>query len=586
MKNKKHGPTDREVEAPARDVSTFGVYMDHVPAAFAVTHGEQHTLIYANAEFRSLIASDGRSVVGRPIADAFAIEDRTGLVALLDRAFHTGVVARDRRIEPVDEKALRLSCTVWPDLNGTGKAEHLVIELRVATQEELTVNLQREVAERLLMSALREQDAADVAEASRRGAAFLAAESRRLADSLDEDATLAAMAGMSLPNFGDWCIVDTLDEDDRMRRLTIIHPDPAKQTLIDELEGRWVPMTGDRFGLPAALHDARPTVIADDLESVLAASTHDPQIGRALRGLGIGTLLTVPLVVRKRIVGAITFVGGQRGRQFSGADMELAEDLANRSAMALDRARLYGEAVALRARAESASQTKSAFLGMMSHELRTPLNAIGGYVDLMDMEIHGPVTEAQHVDLARIRSNQRYLMGLISDLLNLTRVGSGKLTYEIGDIGACEVLEASVALVEMLITQRQLIFDGIVCDDAIVAQGDREKVIQILVNLLSNAIKFTPAGGKLTIECEAAGDKVLIRVSDTGLGIQPDKLEMIFDPFVQVKGGTTGPEAGIGLGLAISRGLARGMDGDLTAESTVGRGSLFTLSLPRSIPPN
>jgi signal transduction histidine kinase len=367
-----------------------------------------------------------------------------------------------------------------------------------------------------------------------------------------------------------------------MHRLAIIHPDPAKQMLIDELQERWAPAIGDRFGLPAMLVEARPTVVAGDLDAVLADAAHDPEIYRTLRELGVSALLTMPLVVRKRLIGAVTFVGAQHGRSFTPDDVELAEDLASRSAMALDRARLYGEALTLRARAESANLTKSAFLGMMSHELRTPLNAIGGYVDLMDMEIHGPITEAQHADLARIRSNQRYLMGLISDLLNLTRVGSGKLAYEIKDIVVRDVLDASMALVEMLITQAKLTFDGIRCAEIIVARGDQEKVIQILVNLLSNAVKFTPAGGTLGVACEAVADKVLIRVADSGIGIQPDKLEIIFDPFVQVKGGTAGPEAGIGLGLAISRSLARGMGGDLTAESALGKGSRFTLSLPRS----
>src|SRR6202011_5691892 len=133
--------------------------------------------------------------------------------------------------------------------------------------------------------------------------------------------------------------------------------------------------------------------------------------------------------------------------------IELAEALASRSAMALDRARAYGEAIALKVRAEAANDAKSTFLGMMSHELRTPLNAIGGYVDLMDLEIHGPLTEAQRVDLSRIRSNQRYLTGLITDLLNLTTVGSGHLIYNTDDIIAHEVLADSVALVEPLIAQ-------------------------------------------------------------------------------------------------------------------------------------
>jgi signal transduction histidine kinase len=559
---------------------SFERYVEHLQAAFAVTRGDGHTLVYANAAFRSLVAPDGEVALGRPIADAFATRDATGLTALLDRAWRTGVVSRNRRIEPVDERALPLICTVWPDVNQDGAAEHLVIELRRATQEELSRALQRAVAERLLISALREQDAADVAEESRRGAAFLAAESRRLAESLDEAATLVAMERMSLPYLGDWCIVDTLDDDDTMHRLAIVHPDPAKQSLLETLDGRWLPELGDDFGLPAAMRNATPSVVAEDVDAALANAAGDPQIDAALRELGVGPLLTVPLVVRERLIGTITFVGGQRDRPFSPDDIKLAEALASRAAMALDRARAFGEAITLKVRAEEANEAKSAFLGMVSHELRTPLHAIGGYVDLIAMELHGPLTEAQRVDLARIRSNQRYLAGLISDLLNLTRVGSGHLAYDIGDIVVDDVLAASVSLVEPLVAQRQLIYECISCDFRIVARGDREKVIQILVNLLSNSIKFTPAGGRVTIDCAATESAAVLRVSDTGIGIAPDKLEDIFEPFVQVRSGSTDAEGGLGLGLSISRSLARAMQGDLTVESTAGEGARFTLTLP------
>ena len=561
---------------------SFERYLERVAAAFAVTRGDQHTLVYANAAFRKLLAPDGEDWIGRSIGAVFANRDTSGLTALLDRAFRTGVVSRNGRIEPVDESTLLLSCTVWPDVNSHGKSEHLVIELRAATQGELTLGLQRQVAERLLLSALREQDAAAVAEESRRGAAFLAAESRRLAESLDEGATLVAMERMSLPHLGAWCIVDTLDDDDTMHRLAIIHPDPAKQALLEELEGRWTPERDDGFGIPAILRSAKPTVIVDDVDAALTSVEHHPEVFGVLRQLVVGPLLTVPLVIRKRLVGAVTFVGGQQGRVFTPDDLALAEDLATRSAMALDRARLYGEAIALKTRAESASEAKSAFLGMMSHELRTPLNAIGGYEDLMDMEIHGPVTEAQRIDLARIRSNQRYLMGLISDLLNFTNVGGGQLVYRISEIIVYDVLAASVAVVEPLIALKGLVHDVILRDATIVARGDSERVSQILVNLLSNAIKFTPSGGRLVIEYEEREDAVLIRVSDTGIGIPADKLEVIFEPFVQIKGGSLGPEGGIGLGLSISRSLAREMHGDITVESTLGEGARFTLTLPRA----
>jgi signal transduction histidine kinase len=299
-----------------------------------------------------------------------------------------------------------------------------------------------------------------------------------------------------------------------------------------------------------------------------------------LNEVGAGPLLTVPLVIRERLVGAVTFVRAHQGRPFSPEDIKLAEDLASRSAMALDRARTYGDAVTQKVRAEAASEAKSAFLSMMSHELRTPLNAIAGYVDLLDMELHGPLTQAQHIDLARIKSNQRYLMGLITDLLSLTRVGSGQVAYNIGNINMKEVLEASVALVEPLFARMQLVYDGIRCDDSIVARSDRERVIQILVNLLSNAIKFTPPGGRLGIDCQTTRDAVLVNVNDTGIGIPSHKLESIFEPFVQVKSDSTGAEAGIGLGLAISRSLAQAMNGDLTVESTLGEGARFTLTLP------
>ena len=173
-------------------------------------------------------------------------------------------------------------------------------------------------------------------------------------------------------------------------------------------------------------------------------------------------------------------------------------------------------------------------------------------------------------------------MGLITDLLNLTQIGSGRLVYHVGDIIARDVLAASASLVEPLVAQKLIVYEGIACDASIVARGDPEKVTQILVNLLSNAIKFTPSGGRLTIDCEATSDAVLMHISDTGLGIPKDKLEAIFDPFVQVKIGSLGPERGIGLGLAISRDLARAMEGDITVESTLGEGARFTLRLPRS----
>jgi len=232
--------------------------------------------------------------------------------------------------------------------------------------------------------------------------------------------------------------------------------------------------------------------------------------------------------------------------------------------------------------AETADRAKTTFLRAMSHELRTPLNAILGYIDLLDMGLRGPVTEDQHADFARVRTNQQYLAAIITEILNFARGGSGSVSYAVSDVNGSDSLRHAIELIEPLIAQRGLVFDGITGDSTIVARADPEKVTQILVNLLSNAIKFTPAGGHISAECGAVGDAVTLSISDTGSGIAAAKLETIFEPFVQLKEGLADREGGIGLGLSISRDLGRAMKGDLTVESTEGKGTRFTLSLPRA----
>jgi signal transduction histidine kinase len=562
----------------------FQRHMEQLTAAFAVTRGAAHTLVYANAAFRHLTDTDAATALGRPIVQSLAGHETGRLTDVLDRVTRTGSVALDQPIDPRDDGATAWCCSVWPELDEAGRPEHLLIEIRETAPTARTVALQREVAERMLISALREHEAADNAEASSLRATHLASEGRRLAESLDEGDTLNALTRLALPRRNAWCIVDIIEGDGAMRRLAMIHPDPGKQALLLELAGRWTPESGDPFGAPAALRRAEPMVIDDAVDAALVAAAHDPETLRTLRAVGAGSLLTVPLTIRDVLVGAITFVSGHGDLPYTEQDVKLAEDLTIRSAMALYSARLHGEAIALHAKAEAASRAKTEFLGTMSHELRTPLNAIGGYVELIDMGLRGPVTDAQHVDLGRIRSNQLHLMGLVTDVLNLVRVGSGRVLYGIADVSAHDVLVAAVAMVEPLILQKSLVYDVVDCDRAIIARADREKVIQILVNLLSNAIKFTREGGGLDLACDATEETVNFHVSDTGIGIPADKHGIIFEPFVQVREGLAGRDTGVGLGLAISRDLARAMHGDLAVESAVDKGSRFTLSLPRSRP--
>jgi len=368
--------------------------MRRSPLPFAITRGVERKLVYANSAFSRLAGIAKGETPGVPIATVFTGTEGGALSALLDRAARDGVELLDQRIDSSSERASGWQCSVWPVITDDGRAEAFGIEIRESGSPGAALDLQRQVAEQLLLGALRERS------------------------------------------------------------------------------------------------------LADD--------------------------------------------------------------------------------------AEAANRANTAFLGAMSHELRAPLNAIGGYIELLDLGLRGPVTDDQRADFARVKTNQQHLALLITEVLNFARAGSGGVFYAVSDINGCDALRHAIQLIEPLIAQRGLVFDGISGDSSIVARADPEKVAQILVNLLSNAIKFTPAGGHISAECAVVDDTVTLSISDTGPGVPRDKFGAIFGRFVQLKEGLADRESGVGLGLAISRDLARAMNGDLTVESTEGKGARFTLSLPRA----
>jgi PAS domain S-box-containing protein len=267
----------------------------------------------------------------------------------------------------------------------------------------------------------------------------------------------------------------------------------------------------------------------------------------------------------------------------------VSTDITERKAAETERASLLERERAARVDAERASRAKSDFLAVMSHELRTPLNAIAGYVQILEMGIHGPVSDAQRDTLRRVDRSQRHLLALINDILNFVRIEVGRVQYDLSDVDVGAAFVDLAPLIEPQIAAKRLTFDLLLPTSGVTVRADRDKLRQILLNVLSNAIKFTPNGGRIAIDAptrRAPSNTVFLRVTDSGLGIPRDKLDAIFEPFVRVDAGLTRTTDGTGLGLAISRDLARGMGGDLRARSIEGRGATFTLTLPNARGPS
>lgn len=437
--------------------------------------------------------------------------------------------------------------------------------------------------------------------------AFLAETSRCLADSLDLETTLATGAGLALPHFGTWCMVDVVEADDAIRRVAVIHPDPGKQVLARDFYAAHPPHRDDPLGAPRVIrtHESEFVLAYDEVLEGIVEEEHR----LLLRELGACSFLMVPMTARGRTLGAITFVSGDR-RRYDDADLLLAEDLGRRCAMAVDNARLYaasqeatraaeaarlaatltarraeellGEANVARHEAEDADLAKTTFLGTISHEFRTPLTAVQGFTDLLIAEVPGPLNEKQRHQVERIRAASDHLLDLIEEILAFARRQAGRSELRLAEVDLADLVRDAATLVEPLAAAKGLRLLPSIPEGPIPCRTDPGKLRQIILNLAGNAVKFTDTG-EVRLDLEVEGGGVLIRVGDTGMGIAPGHAERVFDAFWQVDH-SAGRVGGTGLGLAVTRQLAGLLGGEVTLESELGSGSVLTVRLPLAPP--
>jgi signal transduction histidine kinase len=409
---------------------------------------------------------------------------------------------------------------------------------------------------------------------------LLAEAGRVLAESLDYRTTLNTVAHLAVPALADWCSVLVKTPTGALETLAVAHADPDRELAAREMAAHYPNAPDTPSGASRVVSTGRSEVYTDVSDALLATVAHDETHLPLLREIGMHSAMIVPMLAHGRTLGAISFIAAESGRRFTERDLPIAEELSRRSALAIENAELFEAAAA-------ANRAKSEFLASISHELRTPLNAILGYTQLLSDGITGPVSDSQHRQLQRVRASAVHLLGLIDEVLSFTRLEAGREQVAIADVDVAVALDDAVTLVRPLAAARELDLDlqspPTTNGEPLRMVTDVLKLRQILINLLSNAVKFTDRG-RVALAARPDGDDVVFTVSDCGIGIRAEHLERVFEPFWQVEQAASRRVGGTGLGLSVSRRLARLLGGDVTVQSVVGEGSTFEVRLPRVAP--
>jgi PAS domain S-box-containing protein len=401
---------------------------------------------------------------------------------------------------------------------------------------------------------------------------FLAEASKALAALLDVPSTLQKVARLAVPDFADWCAVDLLDEDVALRRVAVAHADPAKVALAHELHRRYPPDPNAAVGTWKVLRTGRAEIVSEISDSLLRESIADEALLSIIRELGLKSYIAVPLMVRGKSLGVLTFIAAESGRHYGPEDLLLAEDLGQRAAIAIENAHLYSEL-------KEADRRKDEFLAMLAHELRNPLAPIRNALQVMKM----PQASREAVVSARQMTERQvlHMVRMVDDLLDVSRIMRGRIELRKEPVDLAAVIAQAVETAQPMIDAQGQLLIVSVPPEPLRLDADPTRLAQVVGNLLNNAAKFSQRAGRIWLSVERQGSEILLRVRDEGMGIRPNLLPHVFDLFFQGDISLERAHGGLGIGLTVVRKLVEMHGGTITAFSAgPGQGSEFVIHLP------
>jgi signal transduction histidine kinase/ActR/RegA family two-component response regulator len=562
-----HSPNVNDVHAAtiatARELVPADAYalwrIDPASGIWRIARSEGLSHEFANRQLTSEFGSPPQAVM---LGEPFLIDDVAAEPLL------------DRQQEAYRSEGIRSMLALPLTIRGV-RSSILVLYYRTP-HEFTTVETQTgQALANLAAAAIATADLYGAAEHGGQQATFLAKASVLFAGSLDYEKTLAAVADLAVPYVADWCAIDIVQDGGQVNRLAVAHVDPSKVELARLLQERYPEDPNAPGGVRQVIRTGQPTMMTTIPRETLVAAARDVEHLRLIDDLALTSYMCVPLVAHGGILGAVTLASAESGRRYTASDLQFAQDLAARAAMAIDNARTYQQASA-------ANRLKDDFLATLSHELRTPLNAVLGYAKMLGMNLLDTSKQAHAITV--IERNANALKQIIEDVLDVSRIVSGKLRLNVQPVNVAEVVKQAAATVTPAADAKNLRLQCVLDPHVPPVSGDPDRLQQVVWNLLSNAVKFTPKGGRIQVKVQRVNSHIEIVVSDTGRGIASEFVPHLFERFRQADSAFSRDHGGLGLGLAIVRELVELHGGTVNASSDgPGTGATFTVALPLMI---